>query len=144
MLRRLAWMIAVGALLALDGCTRTPPEQALRNTIDQLQAAIEQRDAQALQQHLAGDFIGPDGLDHDGARRLAQLVFLRHRDVAANLGPLQIQMRERNATVRFTAVLTGGRGALLPETGQVYRVETGWRLEGDAWRLTSAHWQADP
>ena len=143
MLRRWAWMIGVAALLALNGCARTPPEQALRNTIDELQAAIVQRDAQALQQHLAGDFIGPDGLDHDGARRLAQLLFLRHRDVGASFGPLQIAMHERNATVRFTAALSGGRGGLLPETAQVYRVETGWRLEGDAWRLTSVHWQAD-
>ncbi len=142
MLRRLARMISIGALLlAVAGCARTPPEHALRNAIGELQATIEQRDAQALQQHLASDFIGTDGLDRDGARRLAQLVFLRHRDIGARFGPLEVVMQERNATVRFTAALSGGRGGLLPETGQVYSVETGWRLDGDAWLLTSAHWE---
>lgn len=139
---RFAWIMAVAVLLpGLAGCARTPPEQALRNTIGEVQAAIERRDAQALQQHLAGDFIGSDGLDRDAARRLAQVVFLRHRDVGASFGPLDITMQERNATVRFTAALSGGGGGLLPDTGQVYDVETGWRLEGDQWLLTRAHWQ---
>lgn len=140
---RPVWMVAVAALLlGLGGCARTPPEQALRDTIAEVQGAIERRDAQALQRQLASDFIGSDGLDRDGARRLAQLVFLRHRDVGASFGPLQIAMQERNATVRFTAALSGGRGGLLPDTGQIYNVETGWRLDDGEWLLTSAHWTA--
>lgn len=135
-------MAVAALLLGLGGCARTPPEQALRDIIAEVQGAIERRDAQALQQHLASDFIGSDGLDRDGARRLAQLVFLRHRDVGASFGPLQIAMQERHATVRFTAALSGGRGGLLPETGRVYSVETGWRLDEDEWLLTSAYWTA--
>ncbi len=141
MLRRILCGILVGAfLLGLAGCARTPPEQALRTSFGELQAAIEQRDARAMQQHLASDFIGTGGLDRDGARRLAQLMFLRHRDVGASFGPLEIKMQEHNATVRFTAALSGGRGGLLPEAGQVYTVVTGWRLERDVWLLTSADW----
>jgi len=136
-------MVAAVLLPGLAGCARTPPDKALRNTIGEVQQAIERRDASALQQHLASDFIGTDGLDRDGARRLAQLVFLRHGDVDTSFGPLDIAMQERNATVRFTAALSGGGSGLLPETGQVYRVETGWRLKGDTWLLTSAHWVAE-
>lgn len=106
-----------------------------------LQAAIEARDASALQDYLAGDFIGPDGLDRAGARRIATLYLMRHDRVGVTIGPLDISLQEPHATVRFTAAMTGGGGRLLPDSGQVYAVQTGWRLEGDAWKLTSASWK---
>ena len=129
------------AVLALAGCSRTPPEERLRATIDGLQQAVEQHDGAALQKAIAEDFIGPDGLDRDGARRMAQVMFLRYRDVGVNLGPLDIELHDQHATVRFTAALTGGAG-VLPESGQLYNVETGWRLEGGEWRLVNADWKS--
>jgi hypothetical protein len=128
-------------LIVLAACARTPPEQALREAMSDLQGAIEQRDAAAVGALLADDFIGPEGLDRDGARRLAQGLFLRYRDVGARIGPLDIAMQERHARVRFDAVVSGGAGALLPETGQIYDVDTGWRLEGGQWGLVSADWR---
>lgn len=124
----------------LSGCSRTAPEQALRNTIATLQSSIEQRDGSALQKLLADDFIGPDGLDRDGARRTAQLMFLRYPDVGVSLGPLEVDLKEEYATVRFSAVLTGGAG-VLPASGQLYDVETGWRLVDGEWRLVNANWK---
>jgi len=122
------------------GCAKGDPERALRESVTALQVAVDARDAGAIEDLLAGDFVGPEGLDRQGARRMAQLVFLRHQNVSATLGPLGVSMQDDHATVRFTAVLTGGAGGLLPETGQLYEVETGWRLlEGD-WKLTSAKW----
>ena len=134
------WRVVLMALL-LGACARTPPEAQLRATIGELQAAVEQRDGSALQDVIAEDFIGPGGLDRYGARRMAQATFLRYRDVGVNLGPLDIELRERHATVRFAAVVTGGAG-LFPESGQVYDVETGWRLVDGEWRLVNAEWKA--
>lgn len=139
-LRRTWWSLLSMLALVLAACARPAPEQALRATIADLQAAVEARDAAAIEDHLADDFIGPDGMDRQGARRLAQLVFLRNRHVGATLGPLQVEMRDRNATVRFTAALTGGNRALVPESGQAYEVSTGWRMRGDAWELVSVEW----
>ena len=126
---------------SLAGCARTPPEQALRETIAELEAAVEERDAAAVEAQLAEDFIGPEGLDRKGARRLAQVLFLRYRSAGATIGPLEIALQDQHATVRFTAALTASSGGFLPESGQVYEVETGWRLEGDEWRLVSAEWK---
>lgn len=136
---------AVGLALMLAGCARAPPEQVLRETIGQLQEAIETRDIGALKQILADDFIGADGLDREGATRLAQMMFLQHRDVGVTTGPLHVNLlpdpsAPDHATVRFTAALTGGSGATLPDVARVYEMETGWRLEGNDWRLTSATW----
>lgn len=128
-----AWLAA--------GCAKTPPEQALRDTLVALQQGIEARDADVIQERLASDFVGPDGLDRDGARRLAALMLMRHDAVGLSFGPLDLQVRDRHATVRFTAAATGGSGRMLPDAAQVYEVETGWRLEGGDWRMTSAEWK---
>jgi ketosteroid isomerase-like protein len=123
-------------------CARTPPEQALREAVAGLQTAVETRDASALQDYLAEDFIGPEGLDRAGARRMATLYLMRHERVGVTMGPLDVSLQEPHATVRFTVALTGGGARLLPDSGRVYAVQTGWRLEGDEWKLTSATWKA--
>ena len=70
-------------------------------------------------------------------------VFLRYRDVGARLGPVAVDLHgEDAATARFDAVATGGSGGLLPDNGQVYRVETGWRRVGGEWKLVNASWRA--
>lgn len=128
-----AWLVV--------GCAKTPPEQALRQTLAELQQGIEKHDADALEEHLANDFVGPDGLDRTGARRLAALMLMRHDTVGLVIGPLDLQIRDRHATVRFTTAATGGSGRMLLDSAQIYEVETGWRLEGDEWRMTSADWK---
>lgn len=133
-------LVILGAGLALVGCARTPPEEALRTRVAALEAAVDARDAGALRDFLADDFIGPGGMDDAGARRLAQGMFLRYRDIGTRLGPLSVELQDRHATVRFDAVVTGGGGTLLPQSGQVYDVTTAWRLEGGEWRLVSAEW----
>ena len=90
--------------MALAACTRTPPEEKLRTTVAGMQAAIEAHDASALSDVLAEDFLGPGGLDRDGARRLALGAFLRYRDVGVTLGPLETDVQAEHATVRFTAL----------------------------------------
>lgn len=107
----------------------------------QMQSALETRDASALDEHVAEDFIGPDGMDRKDARRMAQIVFLRNRDIGATFGPLQVSLQDEHATVRFSAALTGGSGALLPDSAQVYEVNTGWRMRGEEWELVSAEWK---
>ncbi len=134
------WMLALCLTALFAGCSRTDPEQAVRTSVAGLQAAVAARDASAIEDALAEDFVGPEGLDRQGARRMVQLVFLRHQQVAAKLGPLEVTMQDEHASVRFTAVLTGGAGGLLPDTGQLYDVQTGWRMQDGEWKLTSAKW----
>ena len=123
-------------------CSRTPPEQALRAQVTAMQAAIETRDSRDVHGLLAEDFMGNDGLDRRGARQLAAATFLRHRDVSARFGPVNIALRgEGDAIARFSVVATGGSGGLLPDSGQVFDVETGWRLVDGEWRLLSAAWK---
>src|SRR3546814_16146419 len=85
----------------------------------------------------AADFVGNDGLDRDGARRLAALHFLRNAEIGVTSGPLDIHLQDDHATVRTTVVLTGGSGGLLPDTGRAHAVTSGWRLEDGRWGMSS-------
>ena len=130
------------ALAFVAGCSRTSPEQVVRDRIESLQQAVDARDAGEVADMLADDFIGNDGVDKQGARQLAAGMFLRYRDVSAKLGPATVELRgERDAVASFTVLATGGSGGLLPDSGQVYQVETGWRLVDGEWKLLSAEWK---
>lgn len=127
-------------LLLLAACGRTPPEEQLRKAVAGLEQAIEARDASQLDERLAEDFAGVEGMDREQARRMAQLMFLRHPKVGVSTGPLTIQVQGARASVEFVASVSGGSGAMLPDAMQMYRVQTGWRQHGSEWRLVSAQW----
>ncbi|MBB1059310.1 DUF4440 domain-containing protein [Marilutibacter spongiae] len=129
--------------IALGACSRETPEARLRQAVGALGEAIEARDAGAIEDWLAEDFIGPDAMDRDAARRMAALMFLRYRDIGVTLGPARTEMSGSHATVRFEALLTGGGGRLLPDSARAYQVESGWRLEDGEWRLTSVDWSGN-
>lgn len=132
--------VLAGLMIVAAGCSRQPPEAALRETIVEAQDAIKSRDAGALQDVFAEDFIGNDAIDRDDARRLAALYFLDNSDVGITLGPLDVTISGAQAEVSTTAALTGGSGRLLPDSAGVYAVRSGWRLEGNDWRMTSLEW----
>lgn len=141
--RRLFAALVAASLLLAGGCAKQAPEAAVRAQVQALQGAIDARDAGAVHALLADDFIGNDGLDKRGARQLAAGVFLRYRDVGARLGPVEVELRgDADAIARFSVLATGGSGGLLPERGQVYAVQIGWRRVDGEWRLRSAQWQA--
>ena len=131
-----AWLV-----LLLGACSVSDREQQLRQQIRALQEAIDRRYVGDVEALLADDFVGNEGMDRRGARQLAAAVFLRHREVAARIGLVEVELRgQDDAVARFQVLATGGSGGLLPERGQAYQVETGWRLIDGEWKLLSASW----
>lgn len=124
------------------GCARGTPEARLRETLGAMQQAVEARSSASLVDHVAEDYVGPDGSDQAALRRTAQAAFLRHRQVGVTLGPVDVEMSAdgRHAQASFTAAVSGGNGAPLPGSVNVYRVKSGWRLAGGEWQLTSLDW----
>ena len=106
-----------------------------------MEEAAEHNDADALFDHIADDFAGSQGMDRDAFRRYVLVMGLRNQSIGVNLGPLDVKLFDDRASVAFTVALTGGPG-WLPDRAQVYDVTTGWRLQGNDWKLISASWKA--
>jgi hypothetical protein len=141
--KRTGWLsnaLFVLCCLCLNACSKPAPEQALRDIIGQLELAATSKDSGAFFKHFANDFAGSEGLDRDNFRRYVQLIWLQHKDIGVQMGPLDVKLLGDRASVDFTVALTGGQG-LVPESGQIYQVRTGWRQEGDDWLLISAVWK---
>ena len=137
------WALVLGVAVLATGCTRTPPEEALRGTVADMQQHIAARDASALHALIDEDFAGPEGMDRRGARQLATGMLLRYRNVGVTAGPLEVALQgDDRATVRTRVLLTGGSGAVLPDSARAYRVESAWRRRGDDWRLLSLRWES--
>lgn len=134
-------MVALLAVLGIAGCRKTPPEEAIRTAIGQMQAAAEARQVGDILDSVAEDFVGPQGMDRKAFRQYLSLVSLRNEKIAVDLGPMDVALFGDRATASFTAATRGGSGALLPDRAQVHRVETGWRLDDGEWKLISAKWE---
>ena len=137
---RWLWPLLLLLCASLTGCSKPAPEQALRDRIEQMAQAAVNKDASALFDHFAEDFAGSGGMDRDNFRRYVQLIWLQQKDIGVKTGPLNVKLMGERATVDFTVVLTGGQG-FIPDDGRIYQVQTGWRLEGDEWKLISATWK---
>jgi hypothetical protein len=99
-----------------------------------MEAALEAGEVGDFLDPIADDFIAENGgLDR---RSLALLVrrerMARDRIAITRTDPSVELHGETRATARFNALATGGSG-LLPDEGQLWSIETGWRLDDGEW-----------
>ena len=138
--RRLLLAVACSALGA---CTRSDPEQRLRDAAQALQAAIEARDTGDVMDLLDEHFRGSGQLEPDSARRLLTATFLRYpqiRVVALAPGVRIDPQAPSLGVIEAQVVVTGAQG-LVPERVEPYRVRTEWRLVGGDWKLSDLRWE---
>lgn len=129
-------------MLALSACSRAPAEQRLRETIAQMEEAIESGRANEFIKGVSTEFSGNGGqYDRRQLHATLRAITLRHRDIKVLGGPLDITMHgEERATVKLSALVTGGSGGLLPDSGRRVSIDSGWRQEDGEWRCISATW----
>ncbi len=134
-------LVLVVLALVVGGCTRDPPEQRLREAVAGMQAAVEAGDAKGFMRGVAEDFSGNAGTDRAGLGQMLRGHLVLNRKVGIQTGPLSVEIRGATAVVRFTVVLTGSGGRLLPERGQLQTISSGWRDVDGHWQLYHAQWQ---
>ncbi|MEL1264546.1 nuclear transport factor 2 family protein [Pseudoxanthomonas putridarboris] len=130
------------ALLALGmvACRSGSPEERLRQQFSAMQAAAEEKRVGDFMEGVSADFAGARGMDRAALHNLLRLRTLGNASIGASTGPLDVQVQGDTATVKFSALLTGGSGRLLPEQMQAYQITSGWRLEDGEWRVYYAQW----
>ena len=136
-----AWLAALAMFLA--GCAPDVDDQAqILETIDAMTEAVERGDVDDFMTPVADDFAAANGrLD----RRALGLLVRRERLARDSIRVRRVDTNvelvgEARAVASFRALATGGSG-LLPDEGRFWRVETGWRRDGDDWELISAEWE---
>lgn len=137
---RFAPLLIALLIVFLGGCGSDTPEDRLRETMAQMEEAVEGRRPSAFIEHVTDDFSGESGqLDRDNLRRYLASQMMGPDSISVVLGPADIKLHGADrATVRVTALVTGGR--FIPERGERLEIESGWRLEDGDWRCYVATW----
>lgn len=130
-------------ICALGGCSETAPEQAIRQQIEALQEAVEERSAGRVIDGLSEQFLGNAQLDKRAMHRLLVGLFLRHKEINLLITKMDISVNPDDplsAAMHGAAIVTGAQH-LIPEDGRVYSVAGHWqKLDGD-WLLVSLTWE---
>jgi hypothetical protein len=132
---------AVAGAAWLGGCARSDPERELRDAVAQMARAVERRAPGELLQLLSDDFTRESSAfgKRDVQRTLAG-VLLRNEKIHVSAVVTALVIGGERARTKVRVVATGGSSGLLPERGQTWEFEIGWRRENDAWRAYNAEW----
>ncbi len=142
-MRALKWLVLEMTLLV--ACSRTPDEQRIRETIAQMQKAVEQGAPRDFMAYVSTDFIGNEGtVDRAGLANVLRAEVLRNEKQTVLLGPIDIVLQGDRATARMTATLTGrGSNAVMPARASIFFIASSWRKEGSTWRCYNAKWEQE-
>jgi hypothetical protein len=135
-------VLVTATILLLSACARSDPERELRETVDKMARAIEDKNAADFLEHLSQDFTRESGaFGRDDARRVLAGVLLRNEKITLAVAVTDVNLLGNDgANARIRVVATGGSG-LLPERGQVWEFTSAWRRERGTWRVFNAEWR---
>ncbi len=133
-------LIALLVATVLAGCRAEPDEDALRRVLSEMEAAIESGKSGDFIDRLSSDFSGQDGMDARQLRATLLALSMRHEKLGVTLGPITVKLFGERATVAVEVLATGG--SWMPQTGQMFNIESSWkRVDGD-WVCFAASWKA--
>ena len=140
--RAFAGLVLALVLVILSGCeAEQGDEQAIKQKLEQLEEAVEDKDASGLAGFMAEDFSGPSGMDRERAEAFARVMMARHTELGVTWDLKSLDIQGDRATVELTAILTGR--ALVPGfdgRGRLMNVQMGWRRSEGEWWLVHANW----
>lgn len=133
--------------LVLSACgSEVDDRTRIERTLGAMIEALEQGAVSGFMKPVAEDFVALNGrLDRRALGLLARRERLAREAISIRRLDTRIEIFEHaagqpRAVASFRALATGGTG-LLPDEGRFWRVETGWRRDGDDWMLISAEWE---
>lgn len=128
-------------LVALTGCSQSPTEAALRETLDAMQDAAQSRSASGVMAHIDPTFAGQaEASSATDLRRYLTGFFLTTQRVGITRPLTEIEIKGEFATVRSQFLVTGSQG-FLPSEGRLIDVESAWRYSDGEWLLINASWR---
>ncbi len=132
-------MIIVLQLL-ISGCQQSPPEEAIKAALTELEEAVEAGDTGTILDRLTDSAVVHRGesMDRKTQQRTLVGLFFRYPKRQVTLAGIRIDTAPngKTARARFTALVWGGRN-VLPEKADSYQVDSHWVLEDSDWKIES-------
>ena len=135
---------AILALMSLASCNeKLSVEQQVIATLRNMEYAAEEGQHLEFMTYIADSFDGQHGsMDRREFHRFMIFQINQNRRLQAKFFPIYVkETGEDSAAAYFRLLVTGGAG-LLPDSGQLFEVETQWQRDGGDWLLIGADWEA--
>ncbi len=139
----LSAVLLVATLVLASACSApTDDEQQIRDHLDAMSLALEEDHVRDFMRPIAEDFIaGTGSLNRNALMLLVRRERMAREEVRIQRMNTRVELVSSDrATATFQAIGTGGTG-LIPDEGQLWNVETGWRKQEDDWQMISARWE---
>ena len=134
--------VLVTLLLAACG-EKLSVEQQIIATLELMEEAAEQGEHFEFMGYVADSFNGQYGsMDRREFHRFMIFQINQHRRLQAQFFPIHVQETGKDQASAFFNLLVTGGGGLLPDSGQLFEVETHWLRSGGDWKLEKADWDA--
>ena len=136
----------VAGLLALVACGELPPpEQRVRDFINEAEQQVENREFTTLVEHIAGDYLDSRGNDKLKAAAILRAFYLRYKSVHLHMRIAEIRLPspERASVTIYVAMAQRP----FPESGNAipdadfFRVDLELAAEGDSYEVLQSEWQ---
>ena len=132
------------AVILLAACgEKLTVEQQIIATLRNMEYAAEEGQHLDFMGYIADTFEGQQGsMDRREFHRFMIFQINQHRRLQAQFFPIFVtETSEETASAHFKILVTGGAG-LVPDSGQLFEVETRWLRDGGDWLLSGADWEA--
>ena len=140
--RPAAWVCLLGMAVAACGA----PPDPVRQLVEDVAAAAEDRDAESVLSRLAPSFRGTGGLDRAAVGAELRRYFALYSGLDVTLSDVEVEPEEEGARARFRADLSGrpkdlpGMEGLLPRAS-AFRFDVLAVPAADGWTIVSAEWE---
>ncbi|MCW8964986.1 MAG: hypothetical protein OQL16_14410 [Gammaproteobacteria bacterium] len=137
-------LLIISLLLALlTACSQPPVEEAIRNNMQIIQTAIEEKDRSEVLSYLTEDFTGNQHINKEEAGKMLIAKFLLHNKITITVLKTEITPHPGYnfvANGKHSVVVTGA-DRLVPDSARVYEVKSHWELKDDDWMLARLTWE---
>ncbi|WP_146151966.1 hypothetical protein [Ahniella affigens] len=133
-------VIVLTLMMTLTACSGDDDASRLRANMDAMELAIESQRPGEFMDYVSDDFqSGSNGFNKEQLH--AYMVGLRFRNPKLSItrGPAEIELFGDRATVRVSAVVSGGRGVMPDHLDQIHVVSHWQKIDGE-WQCFGAEW----
>lgn len=134
------WCAMIGAAMASCG-PRTEPEEAVRQWVEDAQAAVEAKERGVLERMIADSYADARGNDKPDIVQMLRVWFLQtHTVVLVSRTDEVTVMGDSAARVLLTAGMAGTSAGVFSLDADAMRFELELESTGDEWLLIGARW----